>query len=65
MLFGAVINSIIVSEVIAVLTRVDQANEELNTKKTAISGFLEATHVRHAKLEDLLRKVADYSVREK
>ena len=65
MLFGAVINSIIVSEVIAVLTRVDQANTELHTKRTAISGFLESTNVRHSKLEDLLRKVADYSIREK
>ena len=62
---GAVINSIIISEVIAVLTRVDQANEELNTKRGAISGFLQSTWVRHPKLEDLLKKVADYSVREK
>lgn len=65
MLFGAVINSIIVSEVIAVLTRVDKANHDMLNKKASIAGFLRKTAISNAKVETRLRRYAEESTREK
>ena len=63
MLIGAVINSIIVSEVIAVLTRVDRVNGELRLKQSSIAAFFATASMAHPCLESKLRKVAEYSTR--
>ncbi|CAD7972519.1 unnamed protein product [Amoebophrya sp. A25] len=65
MLFGAVINSMIVSEVIAVLSRVDQSNQELSRKTASISSFFRRANVQDTAIENKIRKVAEYQTREK
>ncbi|CAD7924032.1 unnamed protein product [Amoebophrya sp. A120] len=65
MLFGAVINSVIVSEVIAVLTRVDQSNQELNRKTSSITNFFKKSCIKDNKIESKIRLVAEYQTREK
>eukprot|EP00392_Amoebophrya_sp_AT5.2_P003638 g3643.t1 len=65
MLFGAVINSVIVSEVIAVLTRVDQSNSELARKTASITNFFKKSSIHDSKIEHKIRLVAEYQTREK
>lgn len=61
MLMGAIINSIIVSEVIAVVTRVDGANAEMRSKKQAIQSYSNQVDLRDSKLEERCLKFAEFS----
>lgn len=61
MMIGAVINSVIVSEVIAVVTRVDGVNAEIRKKREAIQSYGTQVDLRDANFESRCVKFAELS----
>lgn len=65
MMIGAVVHSIIVSEVIAVVTRVDSLNAELAQKRQAVQAYSWQVDLKDQTLESRCVQFAEFSTRAK
>lgn len=65
MLLGAIVNSIIVSEVISAVTRVDDVNSEIRNRRGAFEGYMQAGGVNDARLESRVQMLIEYRTKDR